>query len=160
MGIVFASALHAGLVKGGIRIEHTAESERSATHGTHWKLRGLKADQVEAVSRSTLDALIDQELALQAATEMRIDRDPAVLMAVEAARRDIIARAYAERLSEGAHAPTPEEVKQYYRSRPALFAQRRLYTLVDAAVEAKPSEVDALRGSLLTAHTQAEITRR
>jgi EpsD family peptidyl-prolyl cis-trans isomerase len=160
LGVLVLVGCGARKEDGSTQIAAKVNKEEISIHQINYLLQrqsGLKADQVEAVSRSTLDALIDQELALQAATELRIDRDPAVLMAIEAARRDIVARAYADRLSEGAHAPSADEVKAYYKSRPALFAQRRLYTLVDTAVEAKPADAEAVRGSVLAARNQTEV---
>ena len=44
---------------------------------------------------------------------------------IEAARREIISRAYVEKIGEGAPKPTPAEVKAYYEKHPALFANRR-----------------------------------
>lgn len=142
------------------QIAAKVNKEEISIHQINYLLQrqsGLKPDQLDAVSRTTLDALIDQELAMQAATDLRIDRDPGVLMAIEAARRDIIARAYADRLSEGVRAPSPDEVKQYYRSHPALFSQRRLYTVVDAAVEAKQAQADSIRAAVLAARNPAEV---
>jgi len=109
---------------------------------------GVAADQVDAASRQTLEGLVDQELVLQAATEQHIDRDPTVLQAVDAARRDIIVRAYAERLSQEVQKPSLAEVSQYYDSRPALFAKRRFYTLVDTAFVATPAQQKTLRAQL------------
>ena len=48
---------------------------------------GLKPEQVQAVSRRVLDGLVDQELAIQQATEQKLDRDPRVVSAIEAAKR-------------------------------------------------------------------------
>ena len=45
---------------------------------------GLKPEQVQAVSRRVLDGLVDQELAIQQATEQKLDRDPRVVSAIEA----------------------------------------------------------------------------
>jgi len=56
--------------------------------------RGLKPEQTEAASRQILQRLIDQELAFQKAQEIGLDRDPRVLQLLEAARREIVARAY------------------------------------------------------------------
>ena len=44
---------------------------------------------------------------------------------IEAARREIISRAYVEKIGEGAPKPTPAEVSAYYEKHPALFADRR-----------------------------------
>ena len=60
----------------------------------------VPADQVPAVSKRILESLIDQEVAIQQATEEKLDRDPKVVMAIEAAKREIIARAYADRIAD------------------------------------------------------------
>lgn len=118
---------------------------------------GLAPDEVDAAGRQTLDTLIDQEVAVQAAIEQRIDRDPVVLQAIEAARRELIARAYAERLAQSVQEPSPAEVKEYYDSRPALFAKRRLYTLVDTAVVATPAQQKSIQALLPGTRHAADV---
>jgi len=98
-----------------------------------------------------LERLIDQELALQKAQEQKVDREPRVIQQLEAARREIIARAYVERVGGGASKPTPAEVKAYYDAHPALFKERKLYSLQELAIEAKPEQLDALRKALADA---------
>ena len=68
--------------------------------------RALPADQAASASRAALERLIDQELALQKASDQKLDRDPRVVQQIEAARRDIISRAYLEKIGEGAPKPT------------------------------------------------------
>jgi EpsD family peptidyl-prolyl cis-trans isomerase len=119
----------------------------------------LTPDELNTASRRTLEALVDQEVAVQAALEQRLDRDPQVVQALTAARRELLARAYAERLTQGVQAPSATEVKQYYESRSALFAKRRLYSLVDTAVEASPKELAALQAQLPATRNLAEVTR-
>lgn len=110
--------------------------------------RGLKADQADAASQQILERLIDQELALQKAGEMKLDREPRVVQALEAARRDIVARAYLEKAGESAPKPTLEEVTKYYNDKPALFKERRIYSLQELAIEAKPEQIETLRAQL------------
>jgi EpsD family peptidyl-prolyl cis-trans isomerase len=110
--------------------------------------RGLRQDQADAASRQILERLIDQELALQKAQDMKLDRDPRVVQQVEAARREIVARAYIDRLGADVPRPTADEVKKYYEEKPALFKERRIYNIQEIAVEAKPEQVDTLRAQL------------
>jgi EpsD family peptidyl-prolyl cis-trans isomerase len=109
--------------------------------------RGLPPDQAATAGKQVLEKLIDQELALQKAAEQKVDRDPRVAQQIEAARRDIIARAYMEKIGAGAPQPSPEEVKKYYDEHPALFKERRIYTLQELAIEAKPEQVAEVRAA-------------
>ncbi|WP_119155435.1 EpsD family peptidyl-prolyl cis-trans isomerase [Caldimonas tepidiphila] len=109
---------------------------------------GLKPEQAEVRSREILERLIDQELAVQKAQELKLDRDPRAVQAIEAARREILSRLYFERASEGSGKPSPEEVRRYYESKPALFAQRRIYNLQEVAVDVPADGVPALRERL------------
>ena len=55
-----------------------------------------KPEAAPKLRREILDRLIDQELAVEQAIEKKLDRAPDVLMTIENARREILARAYVE----------------------------------------------------------------
>ena len=110
--------------------------------------RGLQPDQAEVVGKQILERLIDQELAVQKAEDLKLDRDPRVVQQMEAARREIIARAYVEKTGEAASKPTDAEIKAYYDAKPALFSARRIYSLQEISIEAKPEQVVTLREQL------------
>lgn len=110
--------------------------------------RGLPPGQAASAGKQVLERLIDQELALQKAQDQKIDRDPRVVQQLEAARREIIARAYVEKVGGGASKPTPEEIKAYYDAHPALFKERKLYSLQELAIEAKQDQIPVLRDKL------------
>jgi EpsD family peptidyl-prolyl cis-trans isomerase len=113
--------------------------------------RGLKPEQMDAASRQVLERLIDQELAIQKAADQKLDRDARVVAQIEAARREIISRAYFERVGDGASRPAAEEIKKYYDDNPALFADRKIFQLQELAIEAPADKVPALRDSLKSA---------
>jgi EpsD family peptidyl-prolyl cis-trans isomerase len=113
--------------------------------------RGLKPEQADAASRQILERLIDQQVALQKAEDLKIDRDPRVVQAVEAARREIVARAYLEKVGENAPRPSPDEIRKYYEEKPALFRERRVYSIQEIAIEAKPEQQAELRDALAAA---------
>jgi len=119
--------------------------------------RGLRADQQEAARKQVLERLIDQELTLQKAAELKIDRDAKVQQQLEASRRDIISRAYLERVGETATRPTSAEVEKYYLEKPGLFKDRRIYNLQEIAIEAKPEQVPTLRAKLESAKNVGEF---
>lgn len=115
--------------------------------------RALSPEQAASASRAVLDRLIDQELAIQKAADQKLDRDPRVVQQIEAARREIVSRAYAEKIGEGAPRPTPAEVAAYYDAHPALFKERRVYNLQEVAIEATPEQVEGLKKTLLDSKT-------
>jgi EpsD family peptidyl-prolyl cis-trans isomerase len=113
--------------------------------------RNVRPEQADAASKQILERLIDQELALQKADELKVDRDPRVVQQLEAAKREIVARAYLEKVGEAATKPTPEDIKKYYDEKPALFSQRRIYSIQEISIEAKPEQVALRRGTAAVA---------
>ena len=119
--------------------------------------RSLRPEQAEAASRQILDRLIDQELAVQKAGENKLDRDPRVIQMLEAARREVLARAWIDKVGDAAAKPTPEEIKKYYDEKPALFKDRRIYSIQEIAIEAKPDQLPELREKLAGAKSINEF---
>lgn len=120
--------------------------------------RGLKPEQTEAARKQALERLIDQELAIQKAVEIQLDRDPHVMQQAEAARREIIARAYFERVGDGASKPTDAQVQKYYADNPALFAERRVYQFQEWFVEVAADQADAVRAKAQSSKAMSEFT--
>ena len=104
----------------------------------------LKPEQMPVASKRTLEGLIDQELAAQAAEEQKLDRDPRIVMALEQAKREIIARAYLEKLGGAAVKPNEDEITRFYSDKPALFSARKIYTLREVSLEAPAAQAKEL----------------
>jgi EpsD family peptidyl-prolyl cis-trans isomerase len=121
--------------------------------------RGLRPEQAETLAQQVLERLIDQELAVERANDLDLDRDPKVLMRLDAARRAILARAYLERVGEAASRPTADEVRRYFDEHPARFRDRRLYELKELAIEATPEQIPALRARLASTSDLGEYVR-
>ncbi len=79
------------------------------------------------VSRQALERLIDQELLVQQATSLKLDRDPQVMRALELARRELLAKAYLERLRTAPRTIDNAVIDKFYQENPALFNERRIY---------------------------------
>lgn len=119
--------------------------------------RNVKPEQADAASAQILERLIDQELAVQKSQELKLDREPRVVQQIEAAKREILARSYSEKLGETAAKPTSEEIKKYYDDKPALFKERRIYSLQEISIEATPAQVPELRAKLEGSKNMAEF---
>lgn len=111
----------------------------------------------QRVKREILDSLIDQQLARQQAIENKLDRTPDVLKTLEAAKTEILARAYVAQISAAQPRPTPEEIKKYYNEHPALFAQRRVYSIEEISLPARESLAAALREQATRARSLQDI---
>jgi EpsD family peptidyl-prolyl cis-trans isomerase len=118
---------------------------------------GLKPDQVEPLSRKVVAGLVEQEIVLQKARELKIDRDPRVVQNVEALKRETVARAYLDRIAEGAAKPTPAEQQVYYDANPALFKQRRVYTFQELSVQVSDAQKAAIEAQLSALKSPAEL---
>lgn len=107
--------------------------------------------QGEAQLGRVVEVLVEQELAAQAARQAGLDRDPRVVQLLEVARREVLARAYQDSLAERAVQPGTDEIDRYYDEQPALFAQRRIYTVQEIGVAASAEQVAALNDKLAQA---------
>lgn len=119
--------------------------------------RGLRPEFVEAAGKQILERLIDQQLAVQKAEQLKLDRDPRVQSQLDAVRSEVLARAYRERLGEAAPKPTAEEVRKYFEDKPALFSERRIYNIQEFAIEARPEQLVTLREQLAAARNVGEF---
>jgi EpsD family peptidyl-prolyl cis-trans isomerase len=110
------------------------------------------------VKREALERLVEQHLARQQAVLHKLDRSPQVVQAIEAARSQILARAYLEHVAaKPAPAPTPEEIRDYYARHSELFAQRRLYALDEISFAGREDLAVELTPRLAKARSLEEV---
>jgi len=116
--------------------------------------RGVKPEQSEAAAKQVLDQLIDEQIIAQKAVAAKLDKDPKVIEQIEAARRDILARRFIEAAADAAAKPVNDQVQKFYDGHPALFAQRKVFTLQHLDIQApdeRRAEIDAHVRSLKSA---------
>ncbi len=137
-------------------------SEEISVHQINFMLGRVPAgattpEQASKVRHEILEKLVDQQLAVEQATKNKLDRSPDVLMALEAARREILARAYIEQVSAAQSKPSAESVTKYYTDHPALFAERRIYSLQEIALPASAGVAAPLREMVSSGKSMEEI---
>jgi EpsD family peptidyl-prolyl cis-trans isomerase len=114
--------------------------------------------QAQAMRKQALDRLIDQQIAVQRAEKAKLDRDPKVMLAIEAARRDVLTRAYVESIADQVAKPSAAEVKAYYDSKPAQYADRKIYVLQKVDANVPPEQRAAAVEKLQATKSATEVT--
>jgi EpsD family peptidyl-prolyl cis-trans isomerase len=113
-------------------------------------------EQIKQASRQILERLVDQELLVQKAVEKKLDRDPKAMLAIEAARREILARMYVEGVTGAVSKPTASEIAEFYAKRPELFSERRVYSFQELAIAQGPDLLPKLQEQMGKAKNLAE----
>lgn len=98
------------------------------------KAQGVTNENAPRARKEILDRLVDQQLAVEQAIAKKLDRNPDILLNIEAAKRDILARAYLEQIAAAQPKATDEEVRKYYDEHPDLFAKRRIYNIQEIGI--------------------------
>jgi EpsD family peptidyl-prolyl cis-trans isomerase len=119
--------------------------------------RNLRPEQADAAGRQVLERLIDQELAVEKARSLKLDREPRVVQQLEAVQREVLARAYVDQIGEAAAKPTDDEIKVYFDDNPALFSQRRVYNLQEIQIEGPAERMGEVRTQLGSAKSIGEF---
>jgi EpsD family peptidyl-prolyl cis-trans isomerase len=118
-----------------------------SVHQVNYALQGVPggaANASDAATRQIVDRLVSQQLAVDRAVELKLDMVPEVQQALQEARRNVLTRAYFDRLASGLTPPDPAEVSAFYDKRPELFAQRRNFTIQEIDIEVSGAQLEAL----------------
>jgi EpsD family peptidyl-prolyl cis-trans isomerase len=149
-----------GEEKKATQVAAKVNSEEVTVHqinGALPKMNNPTEAQVQAARKQVLERLIDQQLFIQKAMEAKLDRDPQVMTAIENSRREILSRAYVERVMGNAAKPDPAEVKKFFDAHPELFSERRVYRLQEVALQVAGPELEALKQALPPMKTLQEV---
>jgi EpsD family peptidyl-prolyl cis-trans isomerase len=105
--------------------------------------RAATPEQQAQVTTTALRSLVDEQLLVEQAIDQHLDRDPQVLSALEAARRQVLAQAYVARSIGNDVRPSDDDMHKYYDANAGLFAQRRVYALQEIAIPSVPADKSA-----------------
>ncbi|MCF6345321.1 MAG: EpsD family peptidyl-prolyl cis-trans isomerase [Thiomicrorhabdus sp.] len=109
------------------------------------------------LEKKALDNLVEKTLVLQAAKGVKIDREPAVLSALEEAKNKVLIERYVQRALESVAKPTDEQVQRFYDDSPELFAERKMYVFTKLAISAGDEQVEQLIEQVKQGHTIKQV---
>ena len=119
--------------------------------------RGLRPEQMEEAGRKVLEQLIDEQLIVERAEKVKMDKEPEAQQALAASRREVLARSYVEQSAQSVPAPTEAAMHTYFDANDALFTHRRVYTLQEYLAKVPEDRIPALRALVEGGKTAADI---
>ena len=125
--------------KGGSQVAAKVNGTELTVHQVNFAMQripNLDKDHTKEASLEIIRSLVNQEVIVQKAVKDKLDRDPLVMQAMDAARSQILAQAYMERKLGTPVEPTAAEVTAYYNQHPEFFSQRKVYRLQEIAIKA------------------------
>jgi EpsD family peptidyl-prolyl cis-trans isomerase len=119
--------------------------------------RGLRPDQMEEAGRKVLEQLIDEQLIVDRAEKVKMDKAPEAQQALAASRREVLARSYVEQSAQSVPAPTDAAMHAYFDANDALFSNRRVYTLQEYLAKVPEDRIPALRALVEGGKSTADV---
>ena len=107
-----------------------------------------------------LESMVDQTLFAQRATKEGLEKDPKVALSLAAARRAVLAQAYAEKSSEKLPTPSEIESKAYFDKYPELFSNRKVYTIRDMGVLIKSMSTESMKEIVKSSKNIDDVKRK
>lgn len=161
--MLLAALLAAGCGKSGTPATQVAarvNSDEISVHQVNAVLsaaKGIPSDNAGKAKREILDKLIDQRLAVQQAMDRHLDRTPAVMQLLEAARAEVLSRAYREQIAGSLSKPSADEARKFYAAHPELFSRRRIYNVQEIVLAPDAKALADIRQMLAQRRSMHEI---
>jgi EpsD family peptidyl-prolyl cis-trans isomerase len=121
-------------------------------NGALARLGNIPKGKENEAGKQVLKGLVDQQILVKLAVDKKLDRNPNVLQAIEASKRQILAQASLEQLVQQLSKPTDTEIHDYFVKSPELFSNRRIYKFAEISL---PSSVEVEKVKSLLSGTKS-----
>ena len=144
----------------GSQIAAKVNGVEITTHQIDSVMKGAQnvtEENVAEFRKKALDKLIDQQLVLDKASKESLDRTPDVILEIEAAKKEILARAYLKKMLANSSELNDSEFKKYYDEHAELFSKRRIYNLQDISTQSTAQTLELLKENLAAQKSMMDI---
>lgn len=104
-----------------------------------------KNHTAQSAANIVLDRLINEQVLVEQAEEMKIHRDPAVLSKIESAKQKVLIEEYIQRILGQSIIISDEEIKEYFNENPTFFAERKLFSYSQIFISSDDATKDDLK---------------
>lgn len=121
----------------GTQVAAKVDGEEISVHQINYAMShmgNIPKGKEEEAGKQILKGLVDQQILVKKAVNDKLDRNPNVLQALEASRRQILAQATLEQMAQQLTKPTDAEIHDYYVKTPDLFSNRRIYKFAEISM--------------------------
>lgn len=122
---------------GGTQVAAKVNGDEISVHQINYamtRIGNIQKGKEDEAAKQILKGLVDQQLLVKLAVDKKLDRNPNVLQAIEASKRQILAQSSIEQLVAQLPNPTDGEIHDYYVKSPELFANRRIYRFAEISM--------------------------
>lgn len=144
----------------GSQIAAKVNGVEITTHQIDGVMKGAQnvtEENVAEFRKKALDKLIDQQLVLDKASKESLDRTPDVILEIEAAKKEILARAYLKKMLANSSELNDSEFKKYYDQHAELFSKRRIYNLQDISTQSNAQALELLKENVAAQKSMMDI---
>lgn len=127
----------AGSKKADTQVVAKVNGDEITIHQVNFQLSRMgqmNEAQSKVAAKQVLSRLVEMQLLKQQAIEQKLDKNPGVLQALEASKDQLLAQAYLEMSMAKAPKPLTSEIDTFYKDRPELFENRRIFRLQELVV--------------------------
>ena len=122
------------------------------------RLGAVPESEAKQAQKRVLESLVDQQLLIQKAQERKLDRDPRIVQALEAAKRQILSQAYLETVMASNDKVAPTEYTNYYTEHPEVFSERKIYHVFETALSGDVELLSKLEAQVKKAKNMNDVT--
>jgi EpsD family peptidyl-prolyl cis-trans isomerase len=120
--------------------------------------RGTTPEQERLLSRNVLEGLIDQQVAVNQAIELKLNHDPDVMAQIDAATRSVLANAYVKQYVLSLPKAEPQDASKYFDEHPALFSERRIYTVQEVLAPRSAEVLEQFNRMAVSNQSMEDVT--